>query len=52
MTTILLVDNEPDNTSMLRMCLEDEGFKVDSFNDPILVLISILRLYLLLICQI
>jgi CheY-like chemotaxis protein len=38
MTTILLVDNKPDNTSVLRMCLEDEGFKVDSFNDPILAL--------------
>jgi DNA-binding response OmpR family regulator len=56
MTTILLVDNEPGNTSVLRMGLEDEGFKVDSFNDPILALsilslISI-RLYLLIICQI
>jgi DNA-binding response OmpR family regulator len=38
MTTILLVDNEPGNTSVLRMGLEDEGFKVDSFNDPILAL--------------
>ena len=40
MTTILLVDNEPYNTSLLRMCLEDEGFKVDSFNDPILALLN------------
>jgi CheY-like chemotaxis protein len=40
MTTILLVDNEPDNTSVLRMCLEVEGFKVDSFNDPILALLN------------
>lgn len=40
MTTILLVDNEPYNTSVLRMCLEDEGFKVDSFNDPILALLN------------
>ena len=39
MTTILLVDNGP-NTSVLRMCLEDEGFKVDSFNDPILALLN------------
>jgi len=30
MTTILLVDNERYNTSLLRMCLEDEGFKIDS----------------------
>ena len=37
-TTILLVDNEPDNTSGLSMGLEDEGFKVDAFNDPILAL--------------
>lgn len=37
-TTILLVDNEPDSTSVLSMGLEDEGFKVDAFNDPILAL--------------
>jgi two-component system, OmpR family, response regulator ChvI len=36
--TILLVDNEPDNTCVLSMGLEDEGFKVDAFNDPILAL--------------
>ena len=35
---ILLVDNEPDNTSVLSMGLEDEGYKVDAFNDPILAL--------------
>ena len=37
-TRILLVDNEPDNTSVLSMGLEDEGFKVDVFIDPILAL--------------
>src|SRR5437660_12318112 len=37
-TSILLVDNESDNTSVLSMALEDEGFKVDAFNDPILSL--------------
>ena len=37
-TRILLVDNEPDNTSVLSMGLEDEGYKVDAFNDPILAL--------------
>ena len=37
-TRILLVDNEPDNTSFLSMGLEDEGYKVDAFNDPILAL--------------
>jgi len=40
MTTILLVDNGPYNTSVLRMCLGDEGFKVDSFSDPILALLN------------
>ena len=38
MTRILLVDNEPDNTSVLNMGLEDEGFKVDAFNDPAVAL--------------
>ena len=37
-TRILLVDNEPDNTSVLSMGLEDEGYKVDAFNDPMLAL--------------
>src|SRR5437867_12336728 len=37
-TTILLVDNESDSTSVLSMGLEDEGFKVHAFNDPILAL--------------
>jgi len=37
-TRLLLVDNEPDNISVLSMGLEDEGFKVDAFNDPLLVL--------------
>ena len=34
-TTILLVDNEPDSISVLSMGLEDGGFNVDAFNDPI-----------------
>jgi two-component system, OmpR family, response regulator ChvI len=37
-TRLLLVDNEPDNTSVLIMGLEDEGFNVDAFTDPILAL--------------
>lgn len=37
---ILLVDNEADNTSVLSMCLEDEGYKVDTFDDPTLALSS------------
>jgi CheY-like chemotaxis protein len=34
-TTILLIDNERDSISVLSMGLEDAGFKVDAFNDPI-----------------
>ena len=37
-TRLLLVDNEPDNTSVLGMGLEDEGYIVDAFTDPILAL--------------
>jgi CheY-like chemotaxis protein len=52
-TKILLVDNEPDNTSVLSMGLEDEGFRVDSFNDPMLALSRfILNFYSLLILDI
>lgn len=35
---ILIVDNEPDNTSIFSIALEDEGFIVDAFNDPFLAL--------------
>ena len=35
---ILLVDNEPDNTSVFSIALEDEGFRVDAFTDPVLAL--------------
>ena len=34
----MLVDNEPDNTSVFSMGLEDAGFKVDAFNDSLLAL--------------
>lgn len=44
-TKILLVDNEPDNTTVLSMCLEDEGFKVDAFNDPVSALSNFRRNY-------
>jgi CheY-like chemotaxis protein len=37
-TRILLVDNEPDNTLVLSMGLEEEGYKVDAFNNPMLAL--------------
>jgi DNA-binding response OmpR family regulator len=35
---ILVVDNEPDMTRMLKMALEPVGFMVDTFNDPVLAL--------------
>ena len=35
---ILLVDDEPDVTYTIQKILEDHGFKVHSFNDPILAL--------------
>ena len=35
---ILLVDDEPDITIVFSMALEDNGFKVDVFNDPLLAL--------------
>jgi DNA-binding response OmpR family regulator len=37
---IMIVDDEPDITFTLKDILEDNGFKVDSFNDPILALNS------------
>jgi two-component system response regulator CpxR len=33
---ILVVDDEPDVTLTLRTVLEDRGYAVDAFNDPIL----------------
>jgi CheY-like chemotaxis protein len=35
---ILVVDDEPDNASVFTMSLEDEGFEVDMFTDPLLAL--------------
>ena len=37
---ILLIDDETDITFTMKNALEDNGFKVDSFNDPILALNS------------
>jgi CheY-like chemotaxis protein len=37
---ILLVDDEPDITYTIKNLLEENGFKVDEFNDPILALNS------------
>ncbi|MGC2430087.1 MAG: response regulator [Nitrososphaeraceae archaeon] len=33
----VLLDNEPDVTYAIRTVLEDNGFEVDPFNDPVLV---------------
>lgn len=32
---ILVVDDEPDNASIFTMGLEDDGYKVDTFTDPL-----------------
>jgi DNA-binding response OmpR family regulator len=37
---ILLVDDEPDITFTVKNVLEDSGFKVDCFNDPLIALES------------
>lgn len=38
---ILLVDNEPDIALAFKIGLEDNGFVVDTFNDPLLALSSL-----------
>jgi DNA-binding response OmpR family regulator len=35
MKKILIVDEEPDINFTLKVALEDGGFKVDTFNDPL-----------------
>ena len=35
---ILVVDDEPDVNFTLKITLEDKGFKVDAFDDPLLAL--------------
>jgi DNA-binding response OmpR family regulator len=35
---VLLVDDEPDINLLFKTVLEDNGFKVDAFNDPLLAL--------------
>ena len=37
---ILVVNDEPDVTTMLKMTLERVGLRVDTFNDPVLALKS------------
>ena len=38
---ILVVDDEPDNASVFTMSLEDEGFEVNTFTEPLLALSTI-----------
>jgi CheY-like chemotaxis protein len=38
LSKIIIVDDEVDNTPLFKMVLEDNGFVVDVFNDPTLVL--------------
>jgi CheY-like chemotaxis protein len=51
---ILVVDDEPDNASVFTMSLEDEGFEVDTFTDPLLALstFKVGKIYDLLILDI
>jgi DNA-binding response OmpR family regulator len=35
---ILIIDDDPDITITLRMSLEDNGFKADSYTDPVLAI--------------
>lgn len=38
MKRILIVDDEPDINLALKIVLEDKGFRVDTFEDPLLAL--------------
>jgi DNA-binding response OmpR family regulator len=54
--SILLVDDEPDIIGILKIGLEDNGFKVDGFTDPELALSNFKSgaydlCYLMLECQ-
>ncbi len=54
MKRILVVDDELDNSNLaLKLVLEDNGFKVDTFTDPLLALENLKAgLYLMLILDI
>ena len=54
---VLLVDDEPDLNLTLKITLEENGFKVDSFTDPLSALENfkeqdgMYELFLILKCQ-
>jgi CheY-like chemotaxis protein len=43
--TILIVDDEPDITFLYKQILEDAGFKIDIFNDPLAALSKLKEVY-------
>jgi two-component system, OmpR family, response regulator ChvI len=43
--TILVVDDEPDTTLVYKLALEEAGFKVDVFNDPLAALSKLKEIY-------
>ena len=45
---ILLVDDELDITTVFTLGLEDNGFEVDAFNDPIQALSDFKTVYMIL----
>jgi DNA-binding response OmpR family regulator len=45
MKRILVVDDEPDTNLLLKVVLESNRFKVDSFDNPILALMNGIKLY-------
>jgi two-component system, OmpR family, response regulator ChvI len=42
---ILLVDDEPDNSLIFKLALEDNGYQVDAYNDPQLALSAFKQAY-------
>ena len=42
---LLVVDDEPDITLTFSMGLEDNGFVVDAYNDPVLALEALKEMY-------
>ena len=41
---ILVVDDDPDITKLYKAALEEEGFKVDTYNDPKELLLGSLQI--------